>query len=179
MNVIVVFPKIENGKNIKRILLQSGFTVLAVCTTGAQALQYMHTVSNGIIVCGFRFIDMNYLELYEYLPSGFAMLLLAPPSVCESKEQEEIVCLNMPLRIHELIQTLHMMADSVSKQKKHGKKRERTGEEKKILSQAKAVLMERNHMTEEEAHRYLQKRSMDNGTTLAETAQMVLSLMNE
>ena len=38
--------------------------------------------------------------------------------------------------------------------------------------------MERNHMDEEEAHRYLQKCSMDSGTNLAETAQMVLSMMD-
>jgi response regulator NasT len=37
--------------------------------------------------------------------------------------------------------------------------------------------MERNSMTEEEAHRYIQKRSMDNGTGMVETAQMILSLM--
>ena len=50
-------------------------------------------------------------------------------------------------------------------------------EEKKILWEAKAVLMERNHMTEEEAHRYIQKCSMDSGTSLTETAQMVLSMI--
>ena len=38
--------------------------------------------------------------------------------------------------------------------------------------------MRRNHMTEEEAHRYIQKCSMDSGTNLIETAQMVLSIMN-
>ncbi|MCI9142247.1 MAG: ANTAR domain-containing protein, partial [Lachnospiraceae bacterium] len=32
-------------------------------------------------------------------------------------------------------------------------------------------------LTEEEAHRYLQKCSMDSGTNLAETALMVLSMM--
>ena len=32
-------------------------------------------------------------------------------------------------------------------------------------------------MTEEEAHRYLQKTSMDSGTNLVETAQMLLTLM--
>ena len=36
--------------------------------------------------------------------------------------------------------------------------------------------MERNHMTEEEAHRYLQKTSMDSGTNLVETAQMLLDV---
>lgn len=37
--------------------------------------------------------------------------------------------------------------------------------------------MNRNHMTEEEAHRYIQKCSMDSGTNMAETAQMVLTMM--
>ena len=58
-------------------------------------------------------------------------------------------------------------------------KKNRTEEEKKILWEAKAVLMERNHMTEEEAHRYIQKCSMDSGTNLVETAQMVLTLLTE
>ena len=33
-------------------------------------------------------------------------------------------------------------------------------------------------MTEEEAHRYLQKTSMDSGTNMVETAQMILMLMS-
>ena len=42
-----------------------------------------------------------------------------------------------------------------------------------IMNDAKAVLMERNGFSEEEAHRYIQKRSMDNGTNMVETAYMV------
>ena len=37
----------------------------------------------------------------------------------------------------------------------------------------------RNNMSEEEAHRYLQKSSMDSGTNMVETAEMVLSIMAE
>ena len=50
-------------------------------------------------------------------------------------------------------------------------------DEQEMIAEAKALLMERNNMTEEEAHRYIQKRSMDNGTDLTETAQMILSLL--
>ena len=46
-----------------------------------------------------------------------------------------------------------------------------------LFSEAKALLMERNKLTEEEDHQYMQKRSMDNGTGLTETAQMILSLL--
>ncbi len=41
----------------------------------------------------------------------------------------------------------------------------------------KAVLMNRNHMSEEEAHGYIQKCSMNSGMNMVETAQMVLAMM--
>ena len=47
----------------------------------------------------------------------------------------------------------------------------------KLIADAKKLLMERNSMTEEEAHRYMQKCSMDSGTNIVETAQMVFTLM--
>lgn len=37
--------------------------------------------------------------------------------------------------------------------------------------------MERKQITEEEAHRYIQKISMDSGTGLSETAEMILQMM--
>ena len=56
--------------------------------------------------------------------------------------------------------------------------KKRSAEEQEIIDKAKAVLMDRNHMSEEEAHRYLQKCSMESGTGLVESAQMVLTLMD-
>ena len=47
------------------------------------------------------------------------------------------------------------------------------------IRKAKELLMTRNNMSEEEAHRYLQKSSMDSGTNIVETAEMVLSIMAE
>ena len=46
----------------------------------------------------------------------------------------------------------------------------------RMLKEAKEILMVRNHLTEEEAHKYLQKCSMDSGTNLVETAAMVLAM---
>ncbi|MCM1256539.1 MAG: ANTAR domain-containing protein [Roseburia sp.] len=180
MNVIIVFPKLENGKNIRRILLQSGFDVKAVCTTGAQALQSIQELSSGIVVCTYRFADMMYEELHEYLPPGFEMLLVASADVCDGRERQDIVCLKMPLKIHELVQTMEMMAGELSRRNRRRRKipKKRSKEEEALLREAKELLMERNQMTEEQAHRYIQKRSMDNGTGMVETAEMILSLMN-
>lgn len=179
MNVIIVFPRPENGNKIRHILSQSGFEVCGVCTAGAQALQLANGLFGGIIVCGPRFADMMYTELYEYLPPGFEMLLVATPEVCDAREIPGIVCLKLPMRVHELLETMNMMAGEVSGRRKKNRRKPggRTKEEVALIGEAKELLMERNHMTEEEAHRYIQKKSMDNGTGMTETAQMILSLM--
>ena len=46
-----------------------------------------------------------------------------------------------------------------------------------MIEDAKKLLMERNHMTEEEAHRYIQKCSMDSGNNMVEAAKMIFVLM--
>ena len=65
------------------------------------------------------------------------------------------------------------------RKKQREKPKQRSKDEQEMIAEAKALLMERNNMTEEEAHRYLQKNSMDSGTNIVETAEMVLSIMNE
>ena len=65
------------------------------------------------------------------------------------------------------------------RQKRREAAKKRNHEQKAIIEEAKALLMGRNKMTEEEAHRYLQKSSMDSGTNMLETAQMILTVMSE
>ena len=104
-NIIVAFPKQETAQNLKKILLQNGFHVDAVCSTGSQALQSANELGGGIVICGYRFVDMMYTELHEYLPDQFEMLLVASPANCGERDLENIVCLSTPLKVHELLQS--------------------------------------------------------------------------
>ena len=114
-NIIVAFPKQETAQNLKKILLQNGFHVDAVCSTGSQALQSANELGGGIVICGYRFVDMMYTELHEYLPDQFEMLLVASPANCGERDLENIVCLSTPLKVHELLQTVEMMDYTVRK----------------------------------------------------------------
>ena len=178
--IIIAFPKPENGTNIKNILLRSGYQVMTVCSAGAQVLQEAHSLQDGIVICGYRLTDMMYWELREYLPEGFDMLLLSSKDMMEESAGSQIIRLAMPLKVHELLSTVEMMvyAQERRKKKRRSKPRKRTKEEQEIIDRAKEILAQRNGMNEEEAHRYLQKCSMDGGNTLQETAQMILSMLD-
>lgn len=177
-NIIIVFAKIEEAKSIKNILIKNGFRVTAICSSGAQALNYVDEFHYGIIISGFRLADMICVELKNNLPEGFDMVVMAPQKILAEVSGTGIMGLAMPLKVHELVNTVNMMSQGVIRRKKklREKPKVRSVEDTAVIESAKQLLMERNNMTEEEAHRYLLKRSMDNSISLVETAQMLIAL---
>ena len=112
-NVIVAFSKPEDAKNIRNILAKNGFAVAGVCTSGAQAINCADELGSGILVCGGRFADMVYDELHDCLPPGVRMLLVASPGLWNGRAPEDVVCLGLPLKVHDLVSTLEMMMESL------------------------------------------------------------------
>ncbi len=178
-NIVVAFPKPEEAKTIRNVLVRNGYPVRAECTSGAQVLSQVDELHDGLIVCSYKLADMLYSELHECLPPGFDMLLMASKNHWDECIGNDIVCLAMPLKVHELLSTAGMMVEQLERRRRKRRliPRTRNPEEEALIKAAKEVLMGRNNMDEEEAHRYLQKCSMDSGTNLVETAQMLLAMM--
>ncbi len=178
--IIAVFPKLEDAKGIKNLLSKRGFTVNAVCTSGSQAVSAVEQMGEGIVICGYKFTDMTYRELQEYLPAGGDMLLMASPSKLSQVNSEGIVCLEMPIKVQDMVDTLHMIEMNAARRKprKKQKPKRRDKGEQMYIDKAKKLLMERNHLSEEEAHHYIQKASMDSQTNMVEMAQMILDMMD-
>lgn len=178
-SIVIVFPKIEDAKSIKNVLVRSGHSVTAVCSTGAQAISYADGLNDGIVICGYKMPDMIFSELRDDLPKGFEILLMASRNLLEEYVGSDVMSLAMPLKVHELIDTVDMMVQNIERRRRRQRviPKERNPEEIALIKAAKELLMERNNMTEEEAHRYIQKCSMDSSTNMVETAQMVLSVM--
>ena len=177
-NIIVVFARIDDARSIKNILVKNGFGVTAVCTSGAQALGHADEFRDGIVLSGYRLADMVCMELRDSLPEGFEMVVMASQRVLADVSGNGIIGLAMPLKVHELVNTVEMLSRGIvgRRKKRREMPRVRSGDEASIVDGAKRLLMERNNMTEEEAHRYLQKHSMDNGVNMVETAQILLAL---
>lgn len=177
-NIIIVFPKIEDVRAIRSLLVRSGYTVHAACTSGAQALAAADRLGSGVIISGYKFSDMLYQSLYEEVSERFEMLLIASARIIEEGICEGVVGVTMPLKVQELTDSLEMLLHKLEyrRKKRRAMLHKRSEAQRKQIMEAKALLMERNHMTEDEAHRYLQKLSMDSGHSLIETAEMLFAL---
>ena len=144
-----------------------------------QAAALMDDLDGGLLICSYKLIDMVYSDLLAMLPPGFEMLLMASQRQIQECYGNNLVCLSMPLKSDDLIASVRMILENRVRQRRKKKEqpRERSEDEKRIIENAKDLLISRNHMTEEEAHRYLQRTSMENGTSMKETAEMVLTLL--
>lgn len=176
--IIIVLPKSEDAKKIRKILMEHGFENTVACTTAAQALMEINKYPAGLVISGYKLSDMYYRELAGSLPRFFEMLLIGSANVVSSAESG-IMAVTMPIRIYELVNTVEMLLYQLERRLKREKKKPkaRSQRDQNYITNAKLLLMDRNHLTEEEAYRYIQKCSMDSATSMVETAQMILTLI--
>jgi len=106
VNIVVVFPKPEDAKSVRNLLIRSGYGVRAVCTSGAQALSAADRLGSGVIVCGYKFADMVYSELFEDMPSSFGMLLVASARAVSEGISDGVLCVTMPFHVNDLLDSL-------------------------------------------------------------------------
>jgi len=178
VHVISAFSRKEDADRIRSVITRSGIARAEVCTSGAGILQASDRIDEAIIVCGWQLRDMTCIQLFEQMPESFRMILIASSAVLDADLPEAIIRLPVPLRSRPLLDAI----DEVSRQmirlrRKRRPPAVRSAQQTEEIRRAKELLMERHHITEEEAHHYLQKTSMDSGTNMAETAQMILRLM--
>ncbi len=179
-SVIIALPKREDAQHISDLLRRRGLEVALVCTAASKALQEAHRIDCGLVICMRKLSDMHYTELADGLPPYVDMLLLAPKDRMDDVIPG-VMALGMPFRPSELVGTVEMLLQQQTRRLRRlgARANRRTQQEQNYINNAKEVLMERNHMTEQEAFRYIQKCSMDSGTNMVETAQMVLLLAYE
>lgn len=177
---IVAFPREEDVRTIRSVLVRNGFSVIGTALSGASALSLSEYADSGIMICAFQFRDMVYTELRRELGSGWGMILVCNPSRLPEGVEEGVIHLQVPLRTSELVRTVRDTEETLQRKRRsrRGKPEERTEKEMQDIASAKAFLADRKGLTEAEAHRYLQKLSMETGRTLPETAQMILRLGN-
>ena len=59
-DIIIAFPKLDDAKNLKKLLLRNGYDVSLVCDNGAQVVGAVNELDGGVVICGYRFSDMHF-----------------------------------------------------------------------------------------------------------------------
>ncbi len=164
-------------ESVLRLLRKSGIDVRVVCRSGREALRSLRRMDGGIVICSAKLPDMTADDLAELLGSDALVLVLARPSELDYCENGDLFRVPLPIRSGELIGCVRILIQ-LDERQAAGRAPKRTEEENSVISKAKELLMEANGMTEDQAYRFLQKRSMETSSPMAEVAAMILEALS-
>ena len=171
--VIVAF---ENQAMCQRFadLLESTATAKCLsCHSGNQVRRFLNQQQVYCVVCGPHLTDGPAEWLYEDLPPTCSLLLVGPQHVLDACSGLDIFKLPTPIRKEEAVSTVRLLLQFGHRIERLLKPK-RGGAEQELVDKAKKQLMEQAGMTEAEAHKTLQKMSMDAGLRLAQMARQVI-----
>lgn len=172
--VIVAF---ENGTMAQRfgeLLENTGTAKCLLCRSGDQVRRLMSKQTVYCVVCGPHLSDGPAEWLAEDLPPACSLLLVGPQHMLDACASRDVYTLATPIRREEAVSTVKLLLQFGHRMERYTRHR-RSPLEQDLIARAKALLMERDGLTEEQAHRTLQKRSMDQGLTLVQTARRTLA----
>lgn len=168
-----------NSKSAERIraILQSGhISVNRVFSSGREILSYASIQPDIIAVCG-KLSDMSATYLAELAPVGAEIVFLLPSGEPQTAFCSNLVTLTMPVNRAELLDTLRLLG--AGEARGFAVKNMRSADEEKAVDNAKRILINRYRISESEAYRLLQRRSMETGIKLTELARIIGDEHNE
>ncbi len=169
--VVLAFTKDAAAEKIKTMLYGTGYEVIAVCNSRAELMRCIQNLDSVLIIMGYKLHDAVADEVYEDLEPGQRLIAIVKADMADMVENEGIFTVLLPINRQQLISAIELFSGAIQK-----RARSRTPDEEKIIYKAKLFLMEEYHMDEEQAHRFIQKRSMDTGVKFADTARMILQI---
>ena len=172
-SVIVALEGEESCERIGEILESGGTADCVICRSAAEVKRTVSHQRITTVICGFKLPDQTAQDLFEDLPTSCAMLMVAVQGLLDLCQNEDIFRLASPVSRGDLIASVRMLIQIGHRLEKFVRP-QRTEEERSIIQTAKELLMDRHGMTEEQAHRFLQKKSMDSGARMVQTAKLVL-----
>ena len=136
------------------------------------------TLGEWVIISGYRMTDIPYTDILDNVEGRFEMLLVASKQKL-LEDNRGVAMVEMPIKVRDFLNSVELMQNNIYAKLRRKKRvvHQRTEEEQSVIDEAKSVLMEKNNMSENEAHRYIQKSAMDSGRTMVETAISVLKIM--
>lgn len=166
IGVFLAFDRNDISHAVRTMLENSGVRVLSELKSGAELRRVVSQREYCIVLCSAALPDATADELAEDFPETVGLVVIDNPLFLANCESARIVRLPTPVRRSDLIRALAGLEqpESIS----------RPSEEKDLINRAKAEIMSRRGLTEPQAHRYLQRISMDCCAKMTDVAKRIL-----
>ncbi len=180
-SILIVSASEQFDAIVKRSL--KGFTTINFVKSGSLARRSVMEKEYDIIVVNSPLPDETGIDLAldTAEKSRASILLVAPKEIYEDVLERVtdlgVLVLPKPFpkgRVDKAVRFLAAIQKKSLKLEKKVLSIEEKMEELRLVSRAKILLVEKKHMSEDEAHRYIGKAAMDNGVSRKRIAEKIL-----
>lgn len=182
---VIALQNVEAGEKIKYALQRNGFLVEEICTSGSEAIRKVRLFEPDILLINFDMPDMTGLKVAtiigdENLCSVVLFVTNVQREFCgDIVEDYDITMFPKPVSVDSLLSTLDLILQN---RRRFGKlenelsRLKRELDDRKVIEQAKGVLMRKKSVSEAEAYRRIQKMSMDSRVAMREIAKKIIEI---
>lgn len=172
-NIFIAFDNRKIALTIAKILITNGNNVAAVCKSSLELIDKLRYYSGGIVITGCVFDKIRNEYIIDEIPQEFSVVVIANKSQLDNFPDGRVFKLAMPLQKNDLLCSIDMLLAVESNFKPKAVK---SGDDEKIIEKAKSLLIDIYSMSEKQAYRYIQKKSMDTGQRMVDIARIILNV---
>jgi response regulator NasT len=172
INIIIALGASKGRDKLSLAVAGGGiYNMLPPVVSGSDIMKTVYRCGGrGVIICPEKLPDMYYTELSEILPDSYKILLIKKSGGNFYEKNGNMAMLIIPFSAFDLLATIKALSLDLMPMKPKNK-----GSRAKV-EEAKAILMAKNNMTEPQAHRFIQKRSMDTRVDVDAVAEEIIKL---
>lgn len=185
IRVLIGAGKEKIAKQLGTFLTNNGYVIVGEVDEGYDFLRKVHAIYPDICILDGYMKGLNSLEIAEVLITE----KIAPVIVlvneqelqnfAQLNQEASFVPIIKPINKTMLLNTLQIMVktnQNIQKLEREVKNLKQTKNEKELVQEAKKLLMENMYLTEDEAHRRIQKQSMDKGIPKRQIAESIIAM---
>lgn len=170
-NIFIAFDNKKISVSIAKILIANGNNVVSIAKSFTELLNSLHYYPAGIIITGCTFDGVRNEDILEEVPQEFNLVIIGNKAQLDDFPNGRVFKLSMPLQKNDLICSVEMLMTMETHYKPSVHKNQN---DEKVIMRAKNLLIDMYSMSESQAYRYMQKKSMDTGRKLIEIARIIL-----
>ena len=183
LSVMVVEDETIIRTSFVMALEDLGYNVVGEASNGEMALQLLESVKPDIILLDINLPKINGLKVLELIHDQYGIPYIiitgyySEDFLERAKKAGAFSYLLKPIDPFQLQAALEVVQERAKEYRTSVEEQERLRielKERKIIERAKGIVMKRQGVDEEAAMRWLQRRSRDRNTKLAETARKVI-----
>ena len=167
--IIIASASEASRTQLARLLSASGFSVFRLCAGGSELRRTLNTCEDGVLVIAGSVSDCLIDALVEDFGDCFHILLIGRPDALSACESPKVFKLAWPCSGSAAIGAIQMLSQLHAMRLPR-----RAGDDKALVEQAKALLMETQQISEPEAHRRMQQYAMRHNIKMTDYAELIL-----